>query len=248
MILFAAIDLKQGRCVRLDQGRMSRATVFSDDPAGQARGFVGQGFSFLHVIDLDGAVGGVRANDGALEAILGAAAAGGAVRIQAGGGIRTEGAIESWLGRGVWRVILGTAALSDPGFAKRVCRRFAGRIVIALDSRAGRVALEGWTRLSALTTLEAARRFADCGPAALLYTDILRDGRKSGINLRATAELAEAAPVPVIASGGLSGLADLKALGACPGIEGVVAGRALYDGRLDARAALAALAAEGAAC
>ena len=237
MILYPAIDLKDGRCVRLERGDMAQATVFSDDPAGQARTFAGQGFSWLHIVDLNGAFAGRPVNAPAVEAILGAVA----TPVQLGGGIRDLATIDLWLGKGVHRVILGTAAVKDPTLVREACRQFPGRIVVGIDARGGRVAVEGWAETSQITAIELARRFEDAGVAAIVYTDIDRDGVLQGLNLPATAELARATSIPVIASGGLAGIDDVRALlqPEYAILQGVIAGRALYDGRLDAREALA---------
>jgi phosphoribosylformimino-5-aminoimidazole carboxamide ribotide isomerase len=241
MILFPAIDLKDGRCVRLVRGEMEHATVFNDDPAAQARAFETQGFRWLHIVDLNGAFAGRPVNAPAVEAILGAIS----IPAQLGGGIRDLATIEMWLAKGVARVILGTVAVKSPDLVREACRAFPGRIAVGIDAKGGRVAVEGWAETSELTAIELAQRLEGCGVAAIIYTDIERDGVLQGLNLPATAALARATSVPVIASGGLAGLADIEALRA-PGyamLEGAIAGRALYDGRLDARAALAMLAA-----
>ena len=237
MILFPAIDLKDGRCVRLERGEMAAATVFNDDPAAQAKTFEEQGFGYLHVVDLNGAFAGKPVNAAGAEAILKAVT----IPVQLGGGIRDLGTIEAWLGRGIRRVILGTVALRNPDLVREACRRFAGRIVVGIDARGGRVAVEGWAETSELPALEMARRYADAGVAAIIHTDIDRDGVLKGLNLPATAELARSTSIPVIASGGLAGLDDVKALlkPEYSLLEGAIAGRALYDGRLDAAAALA---------
>jgi phosphoribosylformimino-5-aminoimidazole carboxamide ribotide isomerase len=237
MILYPAIDLKGGQCVRLLRGEMSRATVFNDDPAAQARAFVAQGSRWLHVVDLDGAFAGKPMNRDAVEAIVRTAG----VPVQLGGGIRDRATIEGWLARGVSRVILGTAALADPALVKAACRAHPGKIVLGIDARNGRVAVEGWARESARTALDLALEFEGAGLAAIVYTDIERDGALQGVNIDATAALARQLATPVIASGGVASLDDLRSLKACgaDGIEGVICGRALYDGRIDLRAALA---------
>jgi phosphoribosylformimino-5-aminoimidazole carboxamide ribotide isomerase len=244
MILYPAIDLKDGRCVRLVRGEMAQATVFNDDPAAQARLFAAQGFSHLHIVDLNGAFAGRPVNAPAVEAILGAVS----IPVQLGGGIRSLATIEDWLGKGIARVILGTVAVRDPALVREACAKFPGRVAVGIDARAGKVAVEGWAAASELDAPELARRFEGAGVAAIVYTDIDRDGVLAGLNLPATAELARSTAIPVIASGGLAGLDDIKALlrPEHSRIEGAIAGRALYDGRLDARAALA-LIAQGAA-
>lgn len=242
MILYPAIDLKEGRCVRLLRGEMSAATVFNDDPAAQARSFIAAGCQWLHVVDLDGAFEGRPMNRAAVEAILAAAS----VPLQLGGGIRSLAAIEGWLAQGVARVILGTVALTAPDLVKEACRRWPGRIVLGIDARAGRVAVEGWARTAEITALELARRYESAGAAAIVYTDIERDGALQGVNVAATVTLARQLQTPVIASGGVASLADLAALKAheAEGVAGAILGRALYDGRiaLDAALALAAAA------
>jgi phosphoribosylformimino-5-aminoimidazole carboxamide ribotide isomerase len=237
MILFPAIDLKDGQCVRLKLGEMSQATVFNDDPADQARRFEAQGFEYLHIVDLNGAFAGKPVNGGAVEAILGAVG----MPVQLGGGIRDMATIEGWLGRGVRRVILGTVAVRDPKLVKAAAKAFPGRIAVGIDAKGGKVAVEGWAETSELTGIELARRFEDAGVAAIIYTDIDRDGVLAGLNLPATAALAAATSIPVIASGGLASMADVEALLAPENarLEGAITGRALYDGRLDAAAALA---------
>ncbi|MGD9843969.1 MAG: 1-(5-phosphoribosyl)-5-[(5-phosphoribosylamino)methylideneamino]imidazole-4-carboxamide isomerase [Variibacter sp.] len=245
MILFPAIDLKDGVCVRLEQGDMQRATVFNRDPAAQAHVFESQGFRYLHLVDLDGAFAGRPMNAQAVERILETVG----IPVQLGGGIRDLATVESWLEKGVTRVIIGTAAVRDPGLVKEAARRFPARVAVGLDARDGRVAVEGWAETSELAALDVARRFEDAGVAAIIYTDIARDGLLKGLNLDGTIALAEALSVPVIASGGLASLADVRALIAprAAKLGGAIAGRALYDGRLDPAAALALLAAHGGA-
>ena len=241
MILFPAIDLKDGACVRLKLGEMSEATVFNDDPAAQARMFEAQGFQYLHIVDLNGAFAGRPVNAAAVERILAAVD----MPVQLGGGIRDMATIEAWLDKGVRRVILGTVAVREPALVKAACARFPGRVAVGIDAKGGRVAVEGWAETSELTAIELARRFEDAGVAAIVYTDIERDGVLKGLNLAATAELARATRIPVIASGGLASIEDVRALLAPEHamLAGAITGRALYDGRLDARAALALLAA-----
>ncbi len=240
MILYPAIDLKDGNCVRLRQGDMDQATVFSTDPAAQARAFEAQGFEWLHLVDLDGAFAGKPVNALAVAQILKA------IRIpaQLGGGIRNLPTIEAWLGEGVARVILGTVAVRDPELVSEACAKFPGRIAVGIDARDGTVAIEGWAETSALSALELARRFEDLGVAAIIYTDITRDGVLHGLNLVATASLANAVSIPVIASGGLASIEDVRKLLApdYAMLAGAIAGRALYDGRLDAAEALALIA------
>ncbi len=240
MILFPAIDLKDGVCVRLLRGDMNAATTFNDDPAAQARIFESQGFSWLHLVDLNGAFAGKPVNGESVSAILAAVK----IPVQLGGGIRDMATIEDWLARGVRRVILGTVAVRDPELVRAACRAFPGRIALGIDARDGMVAVAGWAQATAISVQELAARFGDAGAAALIYTDIERDGAMGGPNIAATVALAEAVNIPVIASGGVSSLADLEALKAtrCPGIEGVISGRALYDGRLDPATALKVLA------
>ena len=236
MILFPAIDLKEGLCVRLEQGDMSRATVFSRDPAAQAHAFETQGFKHLHVVDLDGAFAGKPMNVMAVERILETVG----LCVQLGGGIRDMATIEGWLGKGVNRVIIGTAAVRNPDLVKEAARRFPKRIAVGLDAREGKVAVEGWAETSELSALDIARRFEDAGVAAIVYTDVSRDGMLQGLNLDATIALAEAISIPVIASGGLASIEDIKKLiePRARKLEGAIAGRALYDGRVDAVAAL----------
>ena len=236
MILFPAIDLKDGRCVRLEQGDMSRATVFNLDPASQAAKFAAQGFEYLHVVDLDGAFAGKPMNAHAVEAMLAAVT----MPVQLGGGIRDLKTIEAWLSKGVARVIIGTAAVHDPELVKSAARKFPNRIAVGLDARDGRVAVEGWAETSEVKALEIAGRFEDAGVAAIVFTDIARDGLLKGLNLDATIALAERISIPVIASGGLASIDDVRALlqPRAKKLAGAIAGRALYDGRLDPEAAL----------
>jgi phosphoribosylformimino-5-aminoimidazole carboxamide ribotide isomerase len=237
MILFPAIDLKNGQCVRLEQGDMARATVFNLDPAAQAKAFAAQGFEYLHVVDLDGAFAGKPINALAVEAMLKAVT----MPVQLGGGIRDLDTIEAWLAKGVARVIIGTAAVRDPDLVKGAAKKFPGRVAVGLDARNGKVAVEGWAKSSQVTALEIAGRFEDAGVAAIIFTDIARDGLLQGLNLDATIALAERISIPVIASGGFASIEDVKALLAprAKGLAGAIAGRALYDGRLDPKAALA---------
>ncbi|MBN9020027.1 MAG: 1-(5-phosphoribosyl)-5-[(5-phosphoribosylamino)methylideneamino]imidazole-4-carboxamide isomerase [Rhizobiales bacterium] len=236
MILFPAIDLKDGACVRLKLGDMNEATVFNADPAAQARAFEAEGFEYLHVVDLNGAFAGRPVNGAAVEAILASVT----MPVQLGGGIRDLAGIETWLGKGISRVILGTIALRDPDLVREACRAHPGRIVVGIDARGGRVAVEGWAETSELTTIELARRFEDAGVAAIVYTDIDRDGVLKGLNIESTLALARAVQIPVIASGGLAALDDVRRLlePDCRILEGAISGRALYDGRLDAKEAL----------
>jgi len=237
MILFPAIDLKDGQCVRLKRGVMADATVFNDDPAAQARTFKDQGFQWLHCVDLNGAFAGHSANADAIKAIRAATD----LPIQLGGGIRDLRAVEGWLAAGITRVILGTAALTAPAFVKEAARKFPGRIVVGADAKGGKIATAGWAEVSDLTPVDLGKRFEDAGVAAILFTDIDGDGLLKGVNVTATAALARALTIPVIASGGVGANADIAALVAAnePGIEGVVVGRALYDGRIDPTEALA---------
>ena len=240
MILYPAIDLKDGRCVRLLRGDMAAATVFAAAPADQARQFADAGFEWLHLVDLNGAFAGRPVNGDAVEAILGAVT----LPVQLGGGIRDLTTVDFWLERGVRRVILGTVALTEPELVREACKRHPGRIVVGIDARDGMVAVEGWARTSEVRALDLALRFEDAGVAAIVYTDIDRDGALGGVNVEATADLAFALTTPVIASGGVASLADLKSLKEVEktGVEGVICGRALYDGRLDPAAALRLLA------
>jgi phosphoribosylformimino-5-aminoimidazole carboxamide ribotide isomerase len=235
VILFPAIDLKGGACVRLVRGEMASATVFNDDPAAQARQFAAIGFGWLHVVDLDGAFAGQSVNGAAVRAIRRAVD----LKIQLGGGIRDRAAIDAWLELGIDRVVLGTAALRDPGLVREAAAAYPGRIVVGIDARDGRVAVEGWSETTAIAAVDLARRFADAGVAAVVYTDIARDGALTGVDAAAVGGFARQVDIPVIASGGVAGLADIAALSAYAGdgIAGVICGRALYDGRLDAKAA-----------
>jgi phosphoribosylformimino-5-aminoimidazole carboxamide ribotide isomerase len=237
MILFPAIDLKDGQCVRLKLGEMSEATVFNDDPAAQAQAFEDQGFEYLHIVDLNGAFAGKPVNGAAVEAILGRVR----MPVQLGGGIRDLATVEAWLAKGVRRVILGTVAVRDPALVREAAKTFPGQIAVGIDAKGGKVAVEGWAETSELTAADLARRFEDAGVAAIIYTDIERDGVLKGLNLPATAALAEVTSIPVIASGGLASMADVEALLLPENakLEGAITGRALYDGRLDAAAALA---------
>jgi phosphoribosylformimino-5-aminoimidazole carboxamide ribotide isomerase len=237
MILFPAIDLKNGQCVRLEQGDMARATVFSLDPAAQARAFAAQGFEYLHVVDLDGAFAGKPMNAQAVESMLKAVT----MPVQLGGGIRDLKTVEAWLAKGIARVIIGTAAVRDPALVRDAAKKFPGRVAVGLDARDGKVAVQGWAETSEVTALEIAQRFEDAGVAAIVFTDIARDGLLKGLNLEATIALAERISIPVIASGGFASIDDVKALLAprAGKLAGAIAGRALYDGRLDAAAALA---------
>ena len=239
MILFPAIDLKDGACVRLKLGEMDQSTVFNDDPAAQARTFERQGFEYLHMVDLNGAFAGKPVNGGAVEAILKAIT----IPAQLGGGIRDMATVEGWLERGLRRVILGTAAVRDPAFVKAACKAFPGQVAVGIDARAGRVAVQGWAETSELTAIELARRFEDAGVAAIIYTDIDRDGILAGLNFEGTAALARATSIPVIASGGLASLKDVETLmrPEYAMLAGAITGRALYDGRIEPAAALAVM-------
>ncbi len=245
MILFPAIDLKGGQCVRLRQGDMDQATVFNADPADQAGKFAAAGAEWLHLVDLDGAFAGAPVNAPAVQAILKAVK----LPVQLGGGIRDIARIEDRLSKGIARVILGTVALKDPDLVKTAARKFPDRVAVGIDAKAGRVAVEGWAETSDVTALELARRFEDAGVAAIIYTDIDRDGLLQGVNAEATADLAARLSIPVIASGGVAGPEDIDRLKAVlprskaagGGIAGVIAGRALYDGRLDLRSAITSL-------
>jgi len=237
--LFPAIDLKDGRCVRLKQGDMAQATVYADDPAAQAREFEGLGFDYLHVVDLDGAFAGKPVNAAAVEAIRAATS----FPVQLGGGIRDLKTVEGWLAKGVTRVIIGTAAVRDPDFVKAAAKAFPGQVAVGIDARDGWVAVEGWAETSTLHAHELARRFEDAGVAALVYTNIARDGMLSGIDWDGTVALADQVAIPVVASGGLASMDDVHELISprAAKLEGAITGKALYDGRLDPRQALAAL-------
>ncbi len=241
MILFPAIDLKDGACVRLELGEMNRATVFNDDPAAQAEIFERQGFTWLHIVDLNGAFAGKPVNAAAVDAILARVK----IPVQLGGGIRDMATIEAWLAKGIRRVILGTVAVRDPALVKAACARFPGRIAVGIDAKGGKVAVEGWAETSELTAIDLTRRFEDAGVAAVIYTDIDRDGVLKGLNLPSTVELARSTSIPVIASGGLASIEDVKALLLPENalLEGAITGRALYDGRIDPATALALLSA-----
>jgi phosphoribosylformimino-5-aminoimidazole carboxamide ribotide isomerase len=236
MILFPAIDLKDGQCVRLAQGDMQRATVFNSDPAGQARKFATDGFEWLHVVDLNGAFAGRSVNGEAVEAILGAVH----IPVQLGGGVRDIAAIEGWLGKGVARVVLGTAAVKEPELVRTAARTFPGKIAVGIDARRGTVAVQGWAEATNIAAVDLARRMEDAGVTAIIYTDIDRDGVLAGLNVEATLAIADAVSTPVIASGGVGALADVERLMQpdCAVLEGAIIGRALYDGRIDAREAL----------
>lgn len=237
MILFPAIDLKDGQCVRLKLGDMEQATVYNADPADQAKAFEDQGFEWLHVVDLNGAFAGESVNGGAVDAILEATRN----PVQLGGGIRTLAHIENWLDRGLARVILGTVAVRDPSLVIEACRRFPGKIAVGIDAKGGKVAVEGWAEASELGVVELARKFEGAGISAIIYTDIDRDGILTGINWESTLELADAVSIPVIASGGLASMGDIRRM--CEPdaqrLEGAISGRALYDGRIDPGEALA---------
>jgi phosphoribosylformimino-5-aminoimidazole carboxamide ribotide isomerase len=241
LTLYPAIDLKGGQVVRLKRGDMAQSTVYSADPGAQARRFAAIGFPWIHVVDLDGAFAGKPANAAAVETILAAIPG---VPVQLGGGIRNMETVEAWLDRGVRRVILGSAAVKDPAFALAACREYPERVAVGIDARGGLVATEGWAEVTTVPATDLAKRFEDAGAAAIIYTDIERDGMLSGVNLEATLALARAVRLPVIASGGVASLDDLASLAAVAseGIEGVIIGRALYDGRIDPTAALALVA------
>ncbi|HVV60192.1 MAG TPA: 1-(5-phosphoribosyl)-5-[(5-phosphoribosylamino)methylideneamino]imidazole-4-carboxamide isomerase [Pseudolabrys sp.] len=237
VILFPAIDLKDGNAVRLEQGDMARATVFNRDPAKQAHLFETQGFEYLHLVDLNGAFAGKPVNAHAVERILETVS----IPVQLGGGVRDMATVDGWLGKGVTRVIIGTAAVRNPALVKDAAKKFPGKIAVGLDARDGKVAVEGWAEVSELSALDIARRFEDAGVAAIIYTDVARDGMLKGLNLDATIALGDAVSIPVIASGGLASIDDIKALLSprAKKLAGAIAGRALYDGRLDPAEALA---------
>jgi len=236
MILYPAIDLKDGNCVRLLHGDMDKATVFSEDPAGQAKKFATAGFQWLHVVDLNGAFEGRSVNAGAVKSILAALK----IPVQLGGGIREMRHIESWLMAGIARVILGTVALKNPGLVRDACKMYPGRIAVGIDAKHGRVAVEGWAQVSDMLAIDLARKFEDAGVSAIIYTDIARDGAMQGPNIEETAKLAESVKIPVILSGGVSSVEDIRRIKekSASGISGAIIGRALYDGAIDAREAL----------
>jgi phosphoribosylformimino-5-aminoimidazole carboxamide ribotide isomerase len=239
LTLYPAIDLKEGACVRLKRGEMAQATVYSDDPGAQARAWQDAGFRWLHVVDLNGAFAGRSVNEAAVAAIL----ANVTIPVQLGGGLRDMAAIDRWLSAGVRRVILGSAALKNPDLVREACREFPERVAVGIDASNGMVATEGWADISRIPALDLALSFEDSGAAAIIYTDISRDGMLAGLNLEQTLILADRLTTPVIASGGVGSMADLEALArvATAGVEGVIVGRALYDGRIDPRAALGLL-------
>ena len=237
LTLYPAIDLKDGECVRLFQGRMDQSKVYNSDPASQALEFERSGFSWVHIVDLDGAFAGAARNGNAVNSILEKLS----IKAQLGGGVRDMAAVERWIGGGMTRVILGTAAVNDPHFVRAACKAYPGQIVLGIDARDGRVKTDGWDGDTETSPLELVKAYADQGVAAVVYTDISRDGALAGVNVEATAALADASAIPVIASGGVASLDDIKALkSAHENIEGVIMGRALYDGRIDPAAALEA--------
>jgi len=245
VLVIPAIDLKEGKCVRLEQGLMERDTVYSDNPAAQALAWQAQGAELLHIVDLDGAFAGEPKNRAAIEAIVKALQ----IPTQLGGGIRDMATIEAYLGMGVGRVIIGTAAQRNPELVREACGKFPGRIVVGIDAKNGMVAVQGWAEVTDITAIELARKFAGDGVAAIVYTDISRDGMLQGPNIEATRQLAEAIPIPVIASGGISSLRDIENLMAveASGIAGAITGKAIYSGAMDLTAAIA-LTKRGAAC
>lgn len=238
--LYPAIDLKDGNCVRLFKGDMEAATVFSDNPAQQALAFVEAGCRWLHIVDLNGAFAGEPVNGGAVDAILAAVD----VPVQLGGGIRDIATMESWLSKGLSRLILGTLAVKNPDLVRQACRLFPGKIAVGIDAKGGRVAVEGWAEASELEVVELAKKFEDAGVAAIIHTDIDRDGTLAGVNAEASSELAAAVSIPVIASGGVKDLADIRRVTAAGNLEGVITGRAIYDGGMDLKAALTVAAGE----
>jgi len=244
VILYPAIDLKGGQCVRLKHGEMDQATVYNPDPAAQARSFAAAGFQWVHVVDLDGAFAGSPRNAEAVDAIIAAVGGEGGLPVQLGGGIRDLKTVEAWLSRGLKRVILGTAAVKNPNLVREAAKTFPGRVAVGIDARDGFVAVEGWAEVSRLPARELAERFRDAGVAAIIFTDIGRDGVLTGVNVEATADLARGLGIPVIASGGLASVEDVHALKKreSEGITGVIIGRALYDGRVDPAQALRAAA------
>jgi phosphoribosylformimino-5-aminoimidazole carboxamide ribotide isomerase len=239
VILFPAIDLKNGEAVRLEQGDMARATVFNTNPAAQAKAFEAQGFEWLHLVDLDGAFAGKPVNALAVAQILKSVK----IPVQLGGGIRNLATVESWLAEGISRVIIGTAAVREPAFVKEAARKFPGKVAIGIDARGGKVAISGWAEETQLEAVEVAKLFEGAGVAALIYTDVERDGMLQGLNLDSTIALSESVSIPVIASGGFASIEDVKALLSprAQKLEGAIAGRALYDGRIDPKEALALL-------
>ena len=243
MIFLPAIDLKDGQCVRLVKGEMDQATVFGDDPAAQAKIFAEAGCTWLHVVDLNGAFEGKPVNGGAVDGILGATD----MSIELGGGIRDLATVEMWLEKGVSRVILGTVALKNPDLVRQACRNYPGRVAVGIDARDGFVAVEGWAETSEITALDLAKKFEDSGVSAIIYTDIERDGAMQGPNIPATLTLAQTIAIPVIASGGVSSMDDLRALKEAGGdlFEGAISGRAVYDGRIDPAQAVALLQGDG---
>lgn len=246
MIFYPAIDLKDGQCVRLLRGEMDAATVYGDNPAAQAQAFASAGCKWLHVVDLNGAVSGAPVNTGAVEAILATVK----IPVQLGGGIRNIDTVRHWIERGVQRVVLGTVAVREPQVVKDACKEFPGQVALGIDARGGKVAVQGWTETSEMEVIDLAKRMEDAGAAAIIYTDIDRDGAETGPNLEATLALADAVSTPVIASGGVSSLADLVGLRDASGdkLDGVISGRAIYEGKIDPMQAVLILAGNDAAC